>query len=167
MYNEHMTNYEHFLQTAEREFALTLKLIKAFPGDQLDFKPHPVSSSARVLFMTFLVECDLMKKITRDEMKEWSGMDMFKRETLLEFADSFELIISETLTQVKNLGEEASQEEFQGFGRTQKKIDGLWMMLFDQIHHRGQLSVYIRLAGGKVPQIYGPSADEPGLPNPQ
>jgi len=34
-------------------------------------------------------------------------------------------------------------------------------MLDDQIHHRGQLSVYVRMAGGKVPSIYGPSADEP------
>ena len=37
----------------------------------------------------------------------------------------------------------------------------LEFMLHDQIHHRGQLSVYLRLAGGKVPSIYGPSADEP------
>jgi uncharacterized damage-inducible protein DinB len=37
----------------------------------------------------------------------------------------------------------------------------LLMMLFDQIHHRGQLSVYIRMAGG-MPSIYGPSADDKG-----
>jgi uncharacterized damage-inducible protein DinB len=34
-------------------------------------------------------------------------------------------------------------------------------MLMDSIHHRGQMSVYLRCAGGKVPSIYGPSADEP------
>ncbi len=37
----------------------------------------------------------------------------------------------------------------------------LWFLLFDAIHHRGQLSAYIRPMGGKVPSIYGPSADEP------
>jgi uncharacterized damage-inducible protein DinB len=37
----------------------------------------------------------------------------------------------------------------------------LWFMLMDQVHHRGQLSVYVRMAGGKVPSIYGLSADEP------
>jgi uncharacterized damage-inducible protein DinB len=36
-----------------------------------------------------------------------------------------------------------------------------WFLLHDQIHHRGQLTVYLRLAGGKVPSIYGPSGDEP------
>ena len=37
----------------------------------------------------------------------------------------------------------------------------LWTALFDAVHHRGQLSVYIRPMGGKVPSIYGPSADAP------
>jgi uncharacterized damage-inducible protein DinB len=37
----------------------------------------------------------------------------------------------------------------------------LWIALFDAVHHRGQLSTYIRPMGGKVPSIYGPSADAP------
>jgi uncharacterized damage-inducible protein DinB len=37
----------------------------------------------------------------------------------------------------------------------------LWFILFDAIHHRGQLAAYLRPMGGKVPAIYGPSADEP------
>ncbi|MHB8852143.1 MAG: DinB family protein [Ignavibacteriaceae bacterium] len=42
-------------------------------------------------------------------------------------------------------------------------IDLAWMMLLDMIHHRGQFSIYLRMAGGKVPSIYGPSADEPWM----
>ena len=41
------------------------------------------------------------------------------------------------------------------------KLEFLWMLLSDQIHHRGQFSVYLRLAEAKVPSIYGPTADEP------
>jgi MFS family permease len=37
----------------------------------------------------------------------------------------------------------------------------LWLAFFDVVHHRGQLSTYVRPMGGKVPSIYGPSADEP------
>ncbi len=37
-----------------------------------------------------------------------------------------------------------------------------WEFIFDAVHHRGQLSVYIRPMGGKVPSIYGPSADDTG-----
>ncbi|HEX9348698.1 MAG TPA: DinB family protein, partial [Gemmatimonadales bacterium] len=42
-----------------------------------------------------------------------------------------------------------------------RRLDVLWFMLNDQIHHRGQLSVYLRMTGAKVPSIYGPSKDEP------
>jgi len=42
-----------------------------------------------------------------------------------------------------------------------RRLDFFWFLLSDMIHHRGQLSVYLRMAGGKVPSIYGPSADEP------
>ena len=42
-----------------------------------------------------------------------------------------------------------------------RRIDVLWQQLLDQVHHRGQFSVYLRLAGAKVPSIYGPTADEP------
>ena len=39
--------------------------------------------------------------------------------------------------------------------------DMAWGFLFDIVHHRGQLSTYLRPMGSTVPQIYGPSADEP------
>src|SRR5207247_11037594 len=38
----------------------------------------------------------------------------------------------------------------------------LWIALFDAVHHRGQLSTYIRQIGGRVPSIYGPSRDATG-----
>jgi uncharacterized damage-inducible protein DinB len=41
-----------------------------------------------------------------------------------------------------------------------RRLDVLWFLLNDHIHHRGQFSVYLRMAGGQVPSIYGPSADE-------
>ena len=52
---------------------------------------------------------------------------------------------------------------FQGnfYGMNISLGDALWFELFDHIHHRGQLSVYVRLAGAKLPSIYGPTADEP------
>ena len=36
-----------------------------------------------------------------------------------------------------------------------------WGFLFDIIHHRGQITTYLRAMGAKVPQVYGPTADEP------
>ena len=42
-------------------------------------------------------------------------------------------------------------------------VEFLWDFMFDAIHHRGQLSAYLRPMGGKVPSIYGPSADDTGM----
>ncbi|NIP58360.1 MAG: hypothetical protein GWM92_04890 [Gemmatimonadetes bacterium] len=54
---------------------------------------------------------------------------------------------------------------FTGPGTTGEipRIDWLWFLLNDQIHHRGQFSIYLRMADGQVPSIYGPSADEPWM----
>ncbi|MGH7568455.1 MAG: DinB family protein [Gemmatimonadales bacterium] len=41
-----------------------------------------------------------------------------------------------------------------------RRLDFLWFLLMDMVHHRGQFSVYLRMAGGQVPSIHGPSADE-------
>jgi uncharacterized damage-inducible protein DinB len=47
------------------------------------------------------------------------------------------------------------------YGRHIPLVQACWFELFDHIHHRGQFSVYLRLAGARVPSIYGPTADEP------
>jgi uncharacterized damage-inducible protein DinB len=44
-----------------------------------------------------------------------------------------------------------------------RRLDLVWFLLSDEIHHRGQFSVYLRMADGKVPSIYGPTADEPWM----
>jgi uncharacterized damage-inducible protein DinB len=43
------------------------------------------------------------------------------------------------------------------------RLEWCWYLLCDEIHHRGQFSIYLRMADGKVPSIYGPSADEPWM----
>jgi uncharacterized damage-inducible protein DinB len=52
----------------------------------------------------------------------------------------------------QKIGERLMEQSLGGF---------LWYLFFDAIHHRGQLSTYIRPMGGKVPSIYGPSGDDP------
>ena len=44
-----------------------------------------------------------------------------------------------------------------------RKGDVFWTGVMETGHHRGQVSVYSRMAGAKVPSIYGPSADEPWM----
>ena len=151
---------QQFLDAFQRESAITSKVIDAFPADQPDFKPHPKSNSAKQLVWTFSVEAGVKNQF------EIKGGFPPAPETWEETVSSFR----NTREQVISALSQAREEDFAGTvkfftGPKQMgdvpKAELFWFMLFDQIHHRGQLSVYVRLTGGKVPSIYGPSADEP------
>ncbi len=43
------------------------------------------------------------------------------------------------------------------------RLDWIWFLLHDEIHHRGQFSIYMRFTDAKLPSIYGPTADEPWM----
>lgn len=86
--------------------------------------------------------------------------------SLDELIGAFEQTHRESLAKVKKL----SDADWNGtihmpIGPKQtgdvRRADALWMMLHDTIHHRGQLTVYTRMAGGIVPSIYGPTREEP------
>jgi len=85
---------------------------------------------------------------------------------LAEMVAAYEKAHRELAPRLKNVDETSWHQEL-----TQLVVDGkvffetsmghmFWLGLFDAIHHRGQLTVYIRPMGGKVPAIYGPSADD-------
>ncbi len=58
------------------------------------------------------------------------------------------------------LNDEDLQEEIPMYGETWKKGFALWVTVAHQAHHRGQLTVLMRMAGLKVPGIYGPAKEE-------
>ena len=62
-----------------------------------------------------------------------------------------------------SIGAYEKEVGFEVAGQVLRRAQGYeyaWEFLFDQVHHRGQLSTYLRPMGAKVPSIYGPSADE-------
>jgi uncharacterized damage-inducible protein DinB len=153
-----------YLDAYRREVATTKKVLRAFPADRADFKPHERSTSAHGLAFTFVVESAMALKVLNGEQlvggkfpappERWEDVlaafdDVTKQmEAKVGQADPHLQGTVQFFTGPKQMGD-YSLEDF------------LWFMLHDQIHHRGQLSVYVRMAGGKVPSIYGPSADEP------
>jgi uncharacterized damage-inducible protein DinB len=152
-----------FRDTYLREHATTRNVLHAYPPDQADFKPHERSGSAMKLAWTFVLEEMIMLKVLDNEPlgrempkppETWQGvLDAFdeqheKMKAKLAGVDVSTLNGVQFFVAPKTMGE-------------YKPVAFLFRFLFDQIHHRGQLSVYLRMAGGKVPSIYGPSGDEP------
>ncbi len=89
-------------------------------------------------------------------------------ETIQEIIDAYESIHKEMTAKLR-VATDADLNKTVKFPVAPKKMGDLrildlaWTMVMDSVHHRGQLSVYLRLAGAKVPSIYGPSADEPWM----
>ena len=160
---------KQFLDTLEKEHARTMRVLRAYPAGQEDFRPHPKARTAKeVAAPLWLGQSLLLRALTTGF--DWSKPSSPPKPpaTIAELADEVEKAhrqVVETLGSV----EDASLDETVRFMVAPKtlgdfrKIDFLWFVLLDHVHHRGQLSVYLRTAGAKVPSIYGPSGDEPWL----
>lgn len=154
-----------YLDAFQREFPTTRKVLRAYPPGKDDFKPHERSSSAVRLAHTFTIENGGALQAIQGEFKMPPSFPP-PPATVAEAAAAYEQGANALIEAVQKMPESRLLETVTfttGPGQTARipVVDVLWFMLLDSIHHRGQLAVYIRMAGGKVPSIYGPSADEP------
>ncbi len=155
-----MSETEKFLATKEREFQTTVKVLKAYPADKLDFKPHEKSSSAGKLAYNFALE----ERVNVDALAGKIDFSVYGGEipkTMEEILVVLEKNHTASMEAIKAASDDQKNQLVDFAGMKMRAMDVFWMMMYDSIHHRGQFSVYIRLAGGLVPSIYGPSADEP------
>ena len=159
-----MTLREFYLKRAKREFPVFLKVLKALPSD-LSYKPHDRSPSAEQLVWTLTNEMKALVDVIDTGKSEWEDT---KPPSLNEMIEMYEKWSAELLEKAEAL-DDASEErnaQFLYHGQVVMErplLEFLWDFMFDAIHHRGQLSAYLRPMGGKVPSIYGPSADDAGM----
>jgi uncharacterized damage-inducible protein DinB len=159
-----MTNREFYLQRMKAELPAFLKVLKALPKDKLDYKPHERSPSAEQIAWMLTSEHKACVDAVTQGQAEWN---ILPAPPLEEMIEKFETSVSEIIQKVSQIDDAAWEKQVQFFyeGKVVSERPAgefLWFILFDAIHHRGQLSTYLRPMGGKVPSIYGPSADDPG-----
>lgn len=158
---------QQFLETFARETATTLKVLKALPANQAEFRPHMRAKSARELAFTFVIEQILLTKALTDQLTfTGSGSPPPAPNDLQAIVQQFENDHRDLMALIRRTPEDSFHTTVQfptGPGQMGdwSKMAFAWFILSDQVHHRGQYSVYVRMTGGKVPSIYGPSADEP------
>jgi uncharacterized damage-inducible protein DinB len=158
---------QQYLAMFAKEFPITLKLMKAYPAGQDDFKPHERSHSAARLAHTFSMDNGLAFKAVLGELTMPPDFPPAPA-TYAEAVENYERGALELMSAVEKMPPSRLGETVTFFTGPKQMgqipiRDLLWLVLMDSIHHRGQLSVYVRMAGGKVPSIYGPSADEPWM----
>ena len=159
-----MTLRDFYLKRAKAEFPVFLNVLRALPED-LSYKPHDRSPSAQQLVWTVTNELKALIDVVETGKSEWEDA---KPPSLDAMIQMFEKWSTELVDKVAAL-DDASQERNAQFLYQGKVVmerptmELLWDFMFDAIHHRGQLSTYLRPMGAKVPSIYGPSADDTGM----
>ena len=160
-----MTNREFFIQRWESEQPAFLKVLRAIPEGQLAYRPHDRSSAAGPLAWQLAEEqkqlCELL------DTGEIHFEVKLHPEKVSDIAKAYEKATEELRGRLKSASDEkwSSKGKFLSGGKVawSDTVQSLcWGYLFDMVHHRGQLSAYLRPMGGKVPAIYGPSADDKG-----
>jgi uncharacterized damage-inducible protein DinB len=149
------------LPTLKQETATTARVLAAAPNANLDYRPSERCmsaaellwhvASADVMFLEGILSGGFGKSAekpenvtTPEQISAWYSQRM---------ADAIEKLSAYTPDEAARI------LDFYGF--LQAPAAGiLTFAMGHSIHHRGQLSSYIRPMGGKVPSIYGPSADE-------
>lgn len=155
-------NRDFYLERHQAELPAFLRVLKALPQDQLDYKPHERSPSARQLFWVLANEMNTIVEAASTYRAEWKEVPPPPPAEMLRI---FEEKAGELSGVVSKMDEAAWNKKMQFFYQGKMVAEQplgsfLWMVLFDGIHHRGQLSAYLRPMGGRVPSIYGPSGDE-------
>ena len=161
---------EQVLGAYDSEHETTMKVLRAYPADRLDLRPAEGCRTARELAWVFVLERGLGEAVFHDRFAELTsaGEPPAPPESWDELLSALEQAHRRYGEMVRSTppDELSRRVRFLVAPKTVGEVtrmEWLWFLLHDEIHHRGQFSIYLRLAGGKVPSIYGPSADEPWM----
>ena len=146
----------------ENEMPTTLRVIEAVPCDRLDYQPDTKSKSGLGLVRHIALEDAWLLNSIADgafapppDDSDACGI-MNPADAAAHYKEKFPA----ALNRVRNMSGEELTKVIDLFGIVQAPgINFLAMTIKHSVHHRGQLSTYLRPMGGTVPGIYGPSAD--------
>jgi len=152
-----------FLKFWEKEAPATRTVIARIPEGS-SYRPDPKSRTARDIAWLIVAEEIALGDGIEKGVFEW--VERPAPATMTEIVETYDRH-HDRVTKQFHATEPARWERrvpfmFQGQQvMNETGYDNAWGFLFDIIHHRGQISTYLRAMGSTVPQIYGPSADEP------
>jgi uncharacterized damage-inducible protein DinB len=157
-----------FLSELQAEANATRKCLERVPEGLFDWKPHERSMTMGYLA---LLVAEIPKWITHMIEKseiDFATFEHFKPKTTSELVSHFDENVKGAITALDNVTNEELDKPFylKNNGQvvfTSPKKDNIGSSINHLVHHRGQLTVYLRLNDLPVPSIYGPSADDRGF----
>ena len=124
-----------------------------------DYRPDPKSRPAKEIAWQIAGEEKMLVDALESGKAEWAPSEL--PATMKEVLETYEKQRAGLSQRLQALTAAQWDGDLEFFGKQRRASPMAWSFLFDIIHHRGQITTYLRAMGSTVPQIYGPSADEP------
>jgi uncharacterized damage-inducible protein DinB len=151
------------------EFPATVRVLSAVSDANRDYKPHPKSRSAWELAThlatadLWFIDCIAKGSFVFDAERAKQAQDQFQN--IPDVVAFYERSFPDSLAQLRDLPGEQLAETVDFFGMMQmSRAQWIGFANNHSVHHRGQLSAYLRAMGCRVPDIYGPSGDAEPAP---
>ncbi len=165
-----MSMVDALLPEFDHEMTTTRKVLERVPEDKFDWKPHAKSFSLGALTAhVAALPTWGGEALTKSELDIAGGQPPTAPPSKVELMAAFDKNVAATRSALagKTDGELLAMWTLKRGGKaifSMPKASVLRSFVLSHlIHHRGQLSVYLRLLDLPVPSIYGPSADEPSF----
>ena len=124
-----------------------------------DYRPDPKSRTAHEIAWQIVCEERMLIDALESGKAEWAPPPM--PATMKEVLEAYETQSAGMTGRLSELPAARWDGTLEFFGSDRPASPMAWSFLFDIVHHRGQITTYLRPMGSTVPQIYGPSGDEP------
>ena len=153
---------DYLLGNFEFEMQTTVRVLAAVPNDKLAYQPDSLAKSGIGLVRHIVLEDEwLLNSIADGQFN--APPDDSDASGIMTPADGiaqYQVNLPVALARVRAMSAEQLTQVLDLFGILQlPAVDFIALALKHSVHHRGQLSSYIRPMGGRVPGIYGPSAN--------
>ena len=161
-----MSMCEAMLQEFDNEAKTTRRVLERVPADKLAWKPHPKSMSLGTLALHVASSPGVIIGWCAEDETQFKGEPSPQPASTAEILAAHDASVKKVKETLPQIGDEGMQRMWTAKAGDQtlmtmpKSTLVRAIVLNHWIHHRGQLSVYLRLLDVPVPSIYGPSADE-------
>ena len=153
-----MNEQELFTRFWIDESKTTRNVIARIPEGS-EYRPDPKSRTAREIAWQIVCEEQMIIDALETGKVEWAPPPA--PDTMKGIVEAYERQSAGMGQRWKDLSAERWEGSLEFFGARRPASPMAWSFLFDIVHHRGQITTYLRPMGSTVPRIYGPSGDEP------
>jgi uncharacterized damage-inducible protein DinB len=147
-----------FTRLWTHETETTRKVLARIP-ERSDYRPDPKSRTAQEIAWQIFCEEKMIIEALESGKVQWAPPPLpASMKEVIEVYRKHSAAMPQRWSALPSARWESTLD-FMGNERPAASM--AWSFLFDIVHHRGQISTYLRPMGSTVPQIYGPSGDEP------